>query len=60
MHSIGLDVHKETISYCEKDAAGHVHREGKDPIDRARVGFLDPAWTSTPLRTIANVWIQAR
>jgi transposase len=29
MYYIGLDVHKTTISYCVKDAAGHVHREGK-------------------------------
>src|SRR5438046_9551153 len=29
MYSIGLDVHKKTISYCVKDAAGQVHREGK-------------------------------
>ena len=26
---IGLDVHKKTISYCVKDAAGCVHQEGK-------------------------------
>ncbi|WP_263351506.1 IS110 family transposase [Acidicapsa acidisoli] len=26
---IGLDVHKKTISYCVKDAAGRVHQEGK-------------------------------
>jgi hypothetical protein len=24
MYYIGLDVHKKTISYCVKDAAGHV------------------------------------
>ena len=29
MYFIGLDVHKSTISYCVKDAAGHVHQEGK-------------------------------
>ena len=29
MYSIGLDVHKKTISFCVKDVAGHVHREGK-------------------------------
>jgi len=29
MYYIGLDVHKMTISYCVKDAAGQVHREGK-------------------------------
>lgn len=34
MYYIGLDVHKKTISYCVKDAAGHVYREGK--IDATR------------------------
>src|SRR5215469_11021111 len=29
MYYIGLDVHKKTISYCVKDAAGCVHGEGK-------------------------------
>ena len=29
MYYIGLDVHKKTISYCVKDAAGQVYREGK-------------------------------
>jgi transposase len=29
MYFIGLDVHKRTISYCVKDAAGRVHEEGK-------------------------------
>ena len=29
MYYIGLDVHKKTISYCVKDAAGCVFREGK-------------------------------
>ena len=29
MYYIGLDVHNKTISYCVKDAAGCVHREGK-------------------------------
>ena len=29
MYYIGLDVHKRTISYCVKDAAGHVDSEGK-------------------------------
>lgn len=29
MYYIGLDVHKKTISYCVKDAAGRVHAEGK-------------------------------
>jgi hypothetical protein len=29
MYYIGLDVHKKTISYCVKDAAGRVRQEGK-------------------------------
>src|SRR5690348_10041913 len=29
MYYIGLDVHKKTISYCVKDAAGCVLKEGK-------------------------------
>jgi transposase len=29
MYFIGLDIHKKTISYCVKDAAGRVHQEGK-------------------------------
>jgi len=29
MYFIGLDVHKKTISYCVKDAAGGVYQEGK-------------------------------
>jgi len=29
MYYIGLDVHKQTISYCVKDASGQVHQEGK-------------------------------
>jgi transposase len=29
MYFIGLDVHKKTISYCVKDAAGHVQQQGK-------------------------------
>ncbi len=43
MYYIGLDVHKRTISYCVKDAAGHVHREGKIGSTRCE---LD-AWVKT-------------
>ena len=43
MYYIGLDVHKETISFCVKDAAGHVHREGKIGSTRCE---LD-AWIRT-------------
>jgi transposase len=43
MYFIGLDVHKKTISYCVKDAAGCVHGEGKIGSTRRE---LD-AWVRT-------------
>src|SRR6202007_1934002 len=43
MYFIGLDVHKKTISYCVKDAAGRVHQEGKIGSTRRE---LD-AWVRT-------------
>ena len=43
MYYIGLDVHKKTISYCVKDAAGKVHQEGKIGSTRRE---LD-AWIKT-------------
>ena len=51
MYYIGLDVHKKTISYCVKDAAGCVHQEGKIGSTRHE---LD-GWVSTlpPPRMIA-------
>ena len=51
MYYIGLDVHKKTISYCVKDAAGRVHMEGKVGATRRE---LD-AWIKTlpQPRTIA-------
>jgi hypothetical protein len=44
MYYIGLDVHKKTISYCVKDPAGCVHREGKIGSSRHE---LD-AWVRMP------------
>ena len=43
MHYIGLDIHKRTISFCVKDAAGRVHSEGKIGSTRQE---LD-AWVRT-------------
>jgi transposase len=43
MYYIGLDIHKKTISFCVKDAAGCVHREGKIDSNRRE---LD-AWVRT-------------
>ena len=51
MYYIGLDLHKKTISYCVKDAAGCVYQEGKIGSTRHE---LD-AWVRTlpQPRTIA-------
>jgi transposase len=35
MYYIGPDLHKKTISFCVKDAAGRVHQEGKNQLDKA-------------------------
>ena len=43
MYYIGLDVHKKTISFCVKDAAGCVYQEGKIGSTRRE---LD-AWVKT-------------
>jgi transposase len=43
MYYIGLDIHKRTISYCVKDASGHVHQQGKIGTTRCE---LD-AWIKT-------------
>src|ERR1039457_4525026 len=43
MYYIGLDVHKKTISYCVKDAAGKIDQEGKIGSTRRE---LD-AWIKT-------------
>jgi transposase len=40
MYYIGLDVHKKTISYCIKDASGHVHQEGKIGATRTIIRAL--------------------
>ena len=48
MYYIGLDVHKKTISYCVKDASGHVHREGKIGATRNELDWLDQDPSSAP------------
>src|SRR6202041_949305 len=61
MYYIGLDVHKKTISYCVKDAAGHVHREGKVGSTRreldAWIGTLPQPRTMAMEATIFSGWI---
>ncbi|HWH57233.1 MAG TPA: transposase [Terriglobales bacterium] len=51
MYYIGLDVHKKTISFCVKDAAGCVHREGK--IGSTRRGLDEWVRAMPQPRTIA-------
>jgi hypothetical protein len=47
---IGLDVHNEKISYCVRDVAGHVHREGKIGSGRRELGV----WVNTVPVAIAG------
>ena len=54
MYYIGLDVHKRTISYCVKDAAGRVHMEGKVGATRRE---LD-AWIKTLPQPGRSPWKQ--
>ena len=61
MYYIGLDVHKKTISYCVKDAARQVHREGKIGSTRreldARIKTLPQPRTIAMEATIFTGWI---
>jgi len=61
MYYIGLDVHKKTISYCVKDAAGRVHQEGKIGSTRreldAWVRTLPQPRTMAMEATIFTGWI---
>jgi len=61
MYYIGLDVHKKTISYCVKDAAGCVHQEGKIGSTRreldAWIGTLPQPRTVAMEATIFPGWI---
>src|SRR5579862_5914372 len=61
MYYIGLDIHKKTISYCVKDAAGCVHQEGKIGSTRreldAWVRTLPQPRTMAMEATIFTGWI---
>ena len=51
MYFIGLDIHKKTISYCVKDAAGHVYQDGNKAADHTfRVGVIRPQQVATTSR----------
>ena len=61
MYYIGLDVHKKTISYCVKDAAGRVFQEGKIGSTRREldtwIGTMPQPRTIAMEATIFSGWI---
>jgi transposase len=61
MYYIGLDVHKKTISYCVKDAGGHVQAEGAIPATRSDLDrwmtALPQPWTAAMEATVFTGWI---
>jgi transposase len=61
MYYIGLDIHKKNISFCVKDAGGHVHRQGKVPAARSELDVwmktLPQPWTAAMEATIFTGWI---
>src|SRR3984893_1609334 len=61
MNFIGLDIHKKTISYCGKDAAGAVLAEGTIPSTRQSlddwIRTLHQPWTVAMEATMFTGWI---
>ena len=61
IHYIGLDVHKKTISYCIKTAAGQIVKEGTLAAERAVLrswaGSLPQPWCGAMEATIFSAWI---
>src|SRR5581483_9574865 len=61
MYYIGLDVHKKSISYCVKDASGHLHQEGKVGTTRWELdAWMEPLrqpWTVAMEATVFTGWI---
>src|ERR1700680_5223952 len=61
MYYVGRDVHKKTISYCVKDASGHIHLEGTIPATRMDLDrwmkTLPQPWTAAMEATIFSGWI---
>jgi transposase len=60
-HYIGLDVHKKSISYCIKSAAGQIVREGTVAADRTVLrswaASLKEPWHGAMEATIFSAWI---
>jgi transposase len=61
MYYIGLDVHKKTISYCVKEASGHVRAEGTIGASRTELDTwmktLPQPWSVAMEATIFTGWI---
>ena len=61
MYYIGLDVHKQKISYCVKDASGKLHSEGALPATRHDLDCwlknLPQPWSAAMEATMFSGWI---
>ena len=61
MYYIGLDVHKQKISYCVKDGSGKLHSEGWIPATRADLDrwmkTLPQPWSAAMEATMFTGWI---
>ena len=61
LHYIGFDVHKKTISYCIKTAAGDVVEEGTIPAQRTGLrewaSARTVAWRGAMEATLFSAWI---
>ena len=58
---VGLDVHKQSVSYCVKTAEGRILGEGVLPATRAALtewaGALEPPWLGAMEATLFTGWI---
>jgi hypothetical protein len=61
IHYIGLDVHKKTISYCIKTAAGQILQEStlvaERSVLRSWAASLPQPWHGAMEATIFSAWI---
>jgi hypothetical protein len=61
LHYIGFDVHKKTISYCVKTAAGDIVDEGKVAAEREGLRQWAAArpqpWRGAMEATLFSAWI---
>jgi transposase len=61
MYYIGLDVHKQKISYCVKDSSGKVFAEGSLPATRLDLDLwmktLPQPWSAAMEATMFSGWI---